>query len=374
MNADLRIDPNIIDAHVHLVGAQPDASDALLAQEHGCGIRSMCLQMLSLPGSGYVNTNPEGLYAKFRHPDRVYLFGALDYTALFEDTDLRFAIPFARQVQRLRAMGCDGMKMLTGKPNYRKQSGLALDSAIFESHFACLEQEQIPLLWHVGDPEEFWDPERVPSWAKDSGWAYDSSFPSKETLYAECHSVLDRHPRLKVFFAHFFFLSADLTGAAELLDRYPAVCLDLTPGTEMYANFSKRPDETRDFFLRYDDRLVFGSDLMSGGDGAPITLVRRFLETDDEFRHEDLGSPVHGIALPPESLRKIEGANFRRAASEKPRPLIESLALDELDRLAALQQQLGAPVRTARRFASLISGDSVTEQYGTDSAFSHLVL
>ncbi|UCC67033.1 MAG: amidohydrolase family protein [Armatimonadota bacterium] len=356
MAGKLRTDVQIIDAHTHLETTQPEAVDAMLEKEASLGVAAMNLLMLSLPSSGYVSTNPEGFYAKWRYPDKVYLFAALDYTPLGADVDLRLAYSLPEQVRRFWAMGCDGMKMLTGKPNYRKESGLALDSIVFEPCFACLEALEFPLVWHVGDPEEFWDAELVPQWAKDSGWAYDSTFPSKEAIYAECHHVLERHPKLKVIFAHFHFLSDDLPRAAALLDRFPNVCLDLTPGSEMYRNFTKRPDETREFFLKYQGRLVFGSDFMSRGEPSPIVLVRQFLETEGRFTHPNLERPVEGIGLPLDSLKRIYAGNYQRIASPKPRPLDESLVLAELDRMAVLQDQLKAPRNTARFFATLIDG------------------
>jgi hypothetical protein len=39
------------------------------------------------------------------------------------------------------------------------------------------------------------------------------------------------------------------------------VFFDLTPGAEMYFNFSSRLGEVRDFFLRYQDRLIYGTDI-----------------------------------------------------------------------------------------------------------------
>jgi len=187
------------------------------------------------------------------------------------------------------------------------------------------------------------------------------------------HHVLERHPKLQVIFAHFHFLSADLPRAAALMDRFPNVCFDLTPGTEMYPNFSKRPDETRDFFLKYQDRIILGSDFMSGGDTSPVVLVRQFLETDGEFTHQNLAQPVQGIALPTDSLKRIYAGNYRRITSPKPRPLDESLVLAELNRTAALQDQLGAQRNTARFFATLISG-GIAADWEREPIFDSLML
>ncbi len=64
-----------------------------------------------------------------------------------------------------------------------------------------------------------------------------------------------------MIFAHFFFLSAQLPRLAELFERFPNMHVDLTPGIEMYHNFSRNPQATRDFFLRYQERILFGTDI-----------------------------------------------------------------------------------------------------------------
>ncbi len=347
----------IVDCHTHFGGEDLNAIDAMLDQEAAAGIGQMAVMISSFPGR--VNANPEGLYAKARHPEKIYLFAGLDYSAIAKDVDHRWTYSLARQIDRLAAMGCDGIKMLNGKPNYRQSSGLALDCVVYDDYFARLEERGFPVLWHVNDPEEFWNPEQAPEWAKGPGWLYDERSPSKESIYQECERVLEKHPKLNVIFAHFYFLSDDLPRAAALLDRYPRVSFDLAPGIEMLHNFTKRPEEARDFFLRYQDRIVFGTDFGPGGRDSRLWVVRNFLETDEQFHvptDERLFWPDHrtmirGLALPEEVLRKIYAENFRRQVSPAPQPLDRELVLAELNRLTVLLDALGARPNAARRVA-----------------------
>jgi predicted TIM-barrel fold metal-dependent hydrolase len=358
----------IVDCHVHFGGADLDAIDGMLAAERAAGVEAVSLLAGSFPR--WVNSNPEGFYAKARHPDRVYLFAALDYSAIIQEVDHRWTHSLASQLDRLLTMGCDGIKMVNGKPDSRKASGLALDSVIYEDHFARLEERGLPLLWHVADPEEFWSPDEAPEWARSQGWLYDQTFPSKESLHQECERVLARYPKLKVIFAHFYFLSADLSRAAALLDRFPNVYLDLAPGIEMLHNFTARPDESREFFIRYRDRILFGTDYAPDSTPSRIWVVRRFLETDAEFpvpQDDPLFWPDHrvlirSIALDEDTLDRIYSANFRRVVSPVPRPLDQQLVIQELGRLAVLQDALGAPRNTARQVAHRLSGARDADQ------------
>jgi len=110
-------------------------------------------------------------------------------------------------------------------------------------------------------------------------------------------NVLQRHPDIKVVFAHFFFMSAQLERLGEYLDRYPNMCVDLTPGIEMYRNFSKNPEGARNFFRKYQDRILYGTDIgakallatpdegiQKGESWSRINLVRSFLEKSGEFK------------------------------------------------------------------------------------------
>jgi len=369
----------MIDCHTHFGGPDLEAVDVLLEKEAAGGCHQVALLMSSFPSR--VNGNPEGLFAKTRHPQRVYLFAGLDYSAVLRDVSHRWTLSLARQVDRLAQMGCDGIKMLNGKPNYRKASGLALDSAVYDDYFARLAETGFPVLWHVNDPEEFWRPQEAPEWARAPGWLYDETFPSSESIYQECERVLERHPQLKLILAHFYFLSADLPRAAALFDRYPNLHFDLAPGIEMLHNFSKRPEEAREFFLKYQRRLVYGTDFSPKGLPSRIWVVRNFLETDEVFHvptddrlfWPDHRTMIKGIALPEEALRSIYADNFRRLTSDQPRPLDRDLVVEEVHRIAALCDALGASPNPARGVAAHLLQEP---EAGGESAdlYRHLVL
>ena len=221
-------------------------------------------------------------------------------------------------------------------------------------YWAEMAESQTPLIFHVNDPEEFWDPDLVPDWAREMDWFYgDGSYIDNEDQYRQVLNVLDRHPDLNVTFAHFFFLSAQLDRLAEYLDRYPGMYVDLTPGIEMYHNFSTNPQKSRDFFIKYQDRILYGTDIgaralladrESGIEReeslARVEVVRGFLENEGPFTltHEGFlfgGKDVvfQGIALPEEVLEKIYISNFKAFAGESPRPLNKEAIIEECDRL-----------------------------------------
>jgi len=307
----------IVDGHVHFV--HPERMDEMLAllDESGCTRANL----VCIPNADGSTHNPAALYFKERHPERVCISAALDYTSALTDLTRGPAL-LAEQIATLQARGFDGLKLIEGKPQVRKLLPHPLDGALYAGMWAALEREQLPVLLHVADPDEFWDAERCPDWARQNGWDYsDGSFPSKKALYAEVDQILARHPHLKLILAHFGFFSADLERAARFLEVHPTVSLDLAPHIGMYHDFSRQPGRVREFILRYQDRVIYGTDmdtrtLVRGESGRRYTrfvpwLVRSFLEKRGAFTAPD-GRTYGGLGLPRNVLEKVYHANLQQ--------------------------------------------------------------
>ena len=102
-----------------------------------------------------------------------------------------------------------------GKPTLRKAIGQPLDSPVYDAYYAFCEAQSFPILFHVGDPPDLWDSEKVPEWARRRGWFYgDGTYPALETLYGEVDGILDKFPTLHIILAHFYFGSYDIERAA----------------------------------------------------------------------------------------------------------------------------------------------------------------
>lgn len=341
---------HIIDGHVHF--PHYSFGDSLISIMDAAGIEA--LAVVCTPDEKRLSLVPDAMHLKARFPERVYVFGGLDISPLFMAPEIA-GEAFARTVDVLNEMGADGIKMIEGKAMIRKQLPIPdFDAPVYAPYWEKLAETQTPLIFHVNDPEEFWDSERIPDWAREMGWFYgDGTYIDNEDQYHQVLNVLDRHPNLNVTFAHFFFLSAQLDRLRDYLDRYPGMHVDLTPGIEMYHNFAKDPQKARDFFLKYQDRILYGTDigaraLLADREGgiereeslARVEVVRGFLENDGPFTLEHEGflfggkeAVFHGIALPEEVLEKIYAQNFINFAGESPKPLNSEAIIEECERL-----------------------------------------
>ncbi len=318
----------IVDSHVHACeGAALEGN--LLALMEAAGLGSVNVAALPSGAIGkYSNyeTACAALLAKLRRPGRFYSFHSLLYR---KGPDGSWIADFKEQAEAALAAGADGFKMLEGKPDVRKSAGVPLDSPLYGPFYSLLEAKGVPLLLHVADPEEFWDRAKAPDWAVKNGWFWgDGSFNTKESLYAEVDGLLLNHPKLKLTLAHFYFLSADLERAQGFLSKHPNVSFDITPGTEMFFNFSKRRQDWRGFFTENAGRVIFGSDCTDDPKSLDyfkrrIANIRSFLETKESYEWG------RGIGLRPEALERIYSANFKALAGGGPKPVAPE-ALREL--------------------------------------------
>lgn len=347
----------IIDSHIHLYRASDVPQ--LNAIRENIGVEKMSIA--SIINSKRVNDNAALHAAKAAFPGKFYTFPALDHAEYGSGGKIKTP-SFLEQLDQMVEAGADGLKLLESKPTHRLVANVPVDSDCYEPMFAKLEETGFPVLWHVADPEEFWNPETTPGWATANGWGYDSTWTPKESFYAEVDNVLNRHPKLQVTFPHFYFLSADLPRLEAMLDRFSGMHIDLAPGIEMLYNLSKDPKRAREFFIKHADRIVFGTDIEGDStlDQAAkrAGIVTRWLESEDEYRVPDgadisLGPAedgvMRGMKLPEDVLQKIYVGNFESLAGSKPKPLNRRLAKEECERLAREIDLLGGDSTDTRK-------------------------
>ncbi|TFH04007.1 MAG: hypothetical protein E4H09_04290, partial [Spirochaetales bacterium] len=362
-----RLSP-VLDGHVHMGSITEESG--ILEIGAATGIDRMALVSIQNPAAG--SGLPQSLFMKARHPGRFYVFAGLNHATHLTDGTVD-GPSLARQVAGFVEMGCDGIKMIESKPTSRRTMNVPLTDSYFAEYWDQVEDLGIPVVWHVADPEEFWDPATLPGWAREQKWGYGPDDVTKEALYADVDQVLARHPRLKITFAHLYFLSADLSRAARFLDEHPTVCFDLAPGVEMLYNCSRNPDTARQFMIGYADRIVLGTDLFSNLTVAEGTaragILYRWLETDDTFRVPEtadflLGPPedgiIRGLSLPDGVLNRIYRDNFTRIAGAEPVALQTGRAIEECERIGAIAYAMsGTPAdqTEAGKVAQALAGE-----------------
>lgn len=327
----------INDIHVHLDRIDTDGITEYLTNLGVDGASRLALQSLAASPKREIIDNLVALRAKLDFKKMpVYVFGSLHETDAYKD------IPYEEQIERLLALGCDGIKFLQMKPDLRKIVGKGVDHESYDKVFSILEEREIPVLMHCADPETFWDISKMTEKQIARGWYYgDGTHLSKEEHYAEVFRMLDKHPRLKLIFAHFFFLSRSKDEAVRIMEKYPNVSLDLTPGGEMYVGFSEDIEFWRDFFIKYSNRIYFGTDC--AGDKSAESCAKLYELVYTALTHDESEyqmpiwtyNTVRGLNLPEDAVDKITHQNFDRLLGE-PKPICRKALLSEAERMLAV--------------------------------------
>lgn len=320
----------LCDLHCHIsmigqVSTMADA-DSLRNLMAGCGYEKACIQTITYYKDRNLNRNPLALMLKAENSDYFYVFGGIRYP---KPGDYGHC-DFANEAKRLWELGVDGLKLFA-KPTVQGDFKLPLDALQFMELYGYCEQNNVPVLFHVGDPATFWHRDRVPDWALANGWYYgDGDFPAYDSQYDACEHFMEAYPRLRIVFPHFFFMADDLSRLSSIMRRHPNMMLDITPGSELYFHLSETPEEGRRFFLEFTDRIFYGTDTMGDGVHPKEALayrqgmmadIRRFLETEDRFPWGSSNNMLHGLGLPQDALEKITRLNFLKLLGPSPRKL-----------------------------------------------------
>jgi hypothetical protein len=322
--------PPAIDIHVHVL---PDMGETLLQIMEANNLsRVVNLGFLERLGVPY----QEGMRAFEKVlGDRMSYFPAPD----FHDVSPGFGRRMAEELERKVEAGACGLKIFKELGLRHKDADgnlIPVDDPRLDPLWAKAAELGVPVLIHTADPVAFFQPmdennELLEELQRRPDWRFCSpEFPDHDTLLAQRNRVIERHPDTTFIGAHLGNYPEDLAYVDACLDRYANFNVDTSA---RIGAIGRHPvEEVRAFFLKHQDRVVFGTDLILGSNGlvdrrakqAGIERVKRnydghwrFFETRDR-QMQYPSFPVTGrwkvdaIGLPDEVLQKLYFRNAQR--------------------------------------------------------------
>lgn len=262
--------------------------------------------------------------------DRVAVFAGLDYASWASDAD--FGEHEARHLREGVALGAAGLKVwkiLGLRARDAHGQLIAVDDPRLDPVWAAAGELGVPVTIHVADPIAFFEPldrfnERWEELHVNPDWHFwpprhgsrpsHDGFPPFDELIDSLEAVVVRHPQTRFIGAHVGCAAEDLDRVSTILERCPNFHVDIAA---RLGELGRQPYTARAFFLRWSDRILFGTD--APPDLAFLRVHWRFLETWDESFDYGTEQPpeqgrwqIHGIGLPEDVLRKVYADNARR--------------------------------------------------------------
>lgn len=307
----------VVDVHTHFPATvEPDF---LIDRMNELNVK----RVVNLSG-GWGNELDELLNRYYKlDPEKFIIFCNIDFSRIDEP---EFGNAMARFLELAHARGVKGLKIfknlgLTVKN--KKGEIVPIDDPKMDPIWRKAGELKMPVLIHVADPVAFFKPidrfnERWLQLHRHPDWSFfGPQFPAREEILEQRNKVMKKHPKTNFVGAHVGNSSEDLGYAGRALDEHPNFSIDMSARV---AELGRQPYSARKFFIKYQDRIMFGTDRYPGRPTQPrYKIYYRFLETDDEyFDYYDNDFPptgewkIYGIFLPDEVLKKVYYQNAER--------------------------------------------------------------
>ncbi|HLF56664.1 MAG TPA: amidohydrolase family protein [Thermoanaerobaculia bacterium] len=192
---------------------------------------------------------------------------------------------------------------------------IAVDDPRLDAIWETCARRGVPVLVHTADPAPFWQPktkdnERLYELIETGRYRDPAQNVPWEQLIAEQHNLFRRNPKTQFINAHLGWLGNDLGRLGKLLDELPNVTTEIGA---VLAELGRQPRFARDWFVRYQDRVMFGKDTWAP---TEYPYYFRVLETADDYfpyyRRRHAFWKLYGLDLPDEVLRKLYYGNALR--------------------------------------------------------------
>ena len=192
------------------------------------------------------------------------------------------------------------------------------DDAAFQPIYREIAAENKTLVAHVAEPSSCWQPPNPDSpdydyYKENPEWYMylHPDHPRKDVILAARDHLLAENPKLRVVGAHLGSMETEVDEIAKRFDRYPNFAVDTAARME-YLMIQPR-EKVRNFLIKYQDRVLYGTDLeFLSAQPTPDALKDwqetyardwKFLATDQMLPYR--GRQIEGLNLPEPVLQRI---------------------------------------------------------------------
>lgn len=243
------------------------------------------------------------------YPNRFVVFANVDFDGVGNSNWGELA---AAQLELDIKSGAKGLKVYKSLGLRNKDingNRIAIDDPRLDPIWEKCGELGIPVLIHAADPKSFWDPMD----SDNERWLELKTRPRRkrsatnpapwQQIIDEQHRMFKKHPKTKFINAHMGWYANNLDRLGELLDEIPNMSVGIGA---IIAELGRQPRRAKEFFVKYQDRILFGKDSWKPEE---FPTYFRVLETADEYfpyyKKYHAFWAMYGLDLPDEVLRKV---------------------------------------------------------------------
>ena len=303
----------VIDMHSHAYAKTKDEVEQWVKILDKLGIKKTIILTTQ---TGKVFDSIYAVYSKYE--GRFEVWCGIDYTGYNKDGWSEKAI---KELERCYKVGATGIGELADKGEgmfYSKPTkayGMHLDDKRLQPVLKRSGELGMPINVHVADPYWMYEPidEHNDGLMNAAKWKIDTSKKNillHAGLIKSLENAVKQNPETTFIACHFANCSHDLSILGKLLDANDNLFADISA---RYGETAPVPRYTKAFYEKYQDKLLYGTDM--GLNSSMYQSTFRILETEDEhFYIRELFSyhwPLHGFGLSDSILKKLyyENAN-----------------------------------------------------------------
>lgn len=265
--------------------------------------------MVNLSGGSGARLNEKIASIKENYPNRFVVFANVNFDGVGKEGWSENA---AAQLEKDIKAGAKGLKIYKSLGlRYKDTDGnrVAIDDIRLDPIWAKCGELGIPVLIHAADPKSFWEPMDD----DNERWLELKTHPRRkrsatdpapwEQIIEEQHRMFKKHPNTKFINAHMGWYANNLGKLGNLLDEIPNMNVGIAA---VIAELGRQPKNAKSFFIKYQDRILFGKDSWKPEE---FPTYFRVLESDDEYfpyyKKYHAFWAMYGLDLPDDVLKKV---------------------------------------------------------------------
>ncbi len=316
-----------IDAHMHL------RTDRTIFEEQALK-DNFSLITLNVDHGDSSNIKEQlnySLLAVKKYPGRVFYAPTFYFdTAGWEKDD--WSSKVIEQLQRSISKGAVSVKFWKNigmTVRDRKGNFIMVDNPKLDPVIDFIVKSNLPLTGHLGEPRDCWLPLDEMTVNSDSSYFAENpqyhmylhpEYPSYEAQIEARDHMLEKHPELVFIGCHLGSLEWSVDELARRLDKFPNMSVDMAERIVHFQYQSlKDYEKVRNFCIKYQERLLYGTDIIDDGTRKPDDMTAHihntwttdwsYFTSDKEMTSEAFSGKFKALHLPKEVVNKIYSEN-----------------------------------------------------------------